>query len=142
MLHLPFDRNVNGDAYHRALGLGAHERAIAYLERIARTFAEYRGEVLRQLGITRETLSEYYSERGMNERAQHFGELLGSERLHALQDRLAITAVGPVTAHALREAGVRRLVISADTTAAAVVEALEEHFAGTVKQASAGAKRE
>ena len=73
--HLPFDRNVNGDAYHRAIGLGALERAIAYLERIARTFAEYRGEVLRQLGVTRESLSEYYSERGMNERAQHFEEL-------------------------------------------------------------------
>jgi uroporphyrinogen III methyltransferase / synthase len=73
---------------------------------------------------------------------QHFGELLGGERLCAVQDRLAITAVGPVTASALREAGVRRLAISADTSAAAVVEALEEHFAGTVKQASAGAKRE
>ena len=75
MAHLPFDRNINGDAYHRAIGLGALERAIAYLERIARTFAEYRGEVLRQLGVTRESLSEYYSERGMKERAQHFAEL-------------------------------------------------------------------
>ena len=75
MVHLPFDRNVNGDAYHRAIGLGALERAIAYLERIARTFAEYRGDVLRQLAITRESLSEYYGERGMNERAQHFAEL-------------------------------------------------------------------
>jgi len=73
---------------------------------------------------------------------QYFGELLGIQQLGGLQDRLAITAVGPVTASALQEAGVRRLVISADTTAAAVVEALEEHFAGTVNQASAGAKRE
>ena len=73
---------------------------------------------------------------------QHFGELLGSQQLRALQDKLAITAVGPVTANALREAGVRRLVISTDTTAASVIEALEEHFAGTVKQASTGAKRE
>ena len=73
---------------------------------------------------------------------QHFRELLGGERLRAVQDRLAITAVGPVTANALREEGLLRLVISADTSAAAVVEALEEHFAGTVKQASAGAKRQ
>jgi len=73
---------------------------------------------------------------------QYFAELFGSEQLRSLQDKLAITAVGPVTANTLREAGVRRLVISADTTAAAVVEALEEYFAGTVKQASAGAKRE
>lgn len=72
---------------------------------------------------------------------QHFGELVGGEQLRSLGDKLAITAVGPVTADALREAGVRRLVISADTTAAAVVEALEEHFAGTMKQASAGEKR-
>ena len=72
---------------------------------------------------------------------QHFAELFGSEQLRALQAKLAITAVGPVTANALREAGVRRLVISADTTAEAVVEALEKHFAGTVKQAPAGAKK-
>jgi uroporphyrinogen-III synthase len=72
---------------------------------------------------------------------QYFAELLGSEQLQSLQDKLAIAAVGPVTANTLQEAGVRRLVISADTTAAAVVDALEEHFAGTVK-ARAGAKRE
>ncbi len=72
---------------------------------------------------------------------QYFAELVGSEQLRSSEDRLAITAVGPVTANTLQEAGVRRLVISADTTAAAVVEALEEHFAGTVKQARAGAKR-
>ncbi len=73
---------------------------------------------------------------------QYFAELFGSEQLRSLQDKLAITAVGPVTANTLREVGARRLVISADTTAGAVVEALEEYFAGTVKQAPAGAKRE
>ncbi len=72
---------------------------------------------------------------------QHFAELFGGEQLCALQGKLAITAVGPVTANALREAGVGRIVVAGDTTAAAVVEALEQHFAGTVKQAPAGAKR-
>jgi uroporphyrinogen III methyltransferase / synthase len=72
---------------------------------------------------------------------QHFTALFGGKQLCALQDKLAITAVGNVTANALREAGVRRIVLAADTTAAAVVEALEEHFAGTVKQAKAGAKK-
>lgn len=71
---------------------------------------------------------------------QYFAGLFGSEQLQSIQDKLAITAVGPVTANTLQEAGVRHLVISADTTAAAVVEALEEYFAGTVK-ARAGAKR-
>jgi len=72
---------------------------------------------------------------------QHFAELFGGQQLRALQDKLAITAVGPVTANALREAGVQRTVLAGDTTATAVVEALEKHFAGTVKQAQAGAKR-
>jgi uroporphyrinogen-III synthase len=72
---------------------------------------------------------------------QYFAEVFGSEQLRALQDKLAITAVGPVTANALREAGVQRAVLAGDTTAAAVVEALEEHFAGTVRQAPTGAKR-
>ncbi len=71
----------------------------------------------------------------------HFAELFGGEQLRTLQDKLAITAVGPVTANALREAGVSRAVVAADTTAAAVIEVLEKHFAGTVKPAQAGAKR-
>jgi uroporphyrinogen-III synthase len=73
---------------------------------------------------------------------QHFWELLGSAKWTALQDRLAITAVGPVTAGALRKWGVQRIVLAEDTTAAAVVDALEEHFGGAVKQSAAGAKRE
>ena len=72
---------------------------------------------------------------------QYFAELFGSGQLQSLQDRLAIIAVGPITANALRDAGVRRPLISADTTAAAVVDVLEEHFAGAVR-ARAGAKRE
>jgi uroporphyrinogen III methyltransferase/synthase len=72
---------------------------------------------------------------------QHFVELFGGEQLRALQDKLAITAVGPVTANALRQAGAQRIVLAGDTTAGAVVAALEEHFAGTAKQAPAGAKR-
>lgn len=73
---------------------------------------------------------------------QYFAELFGGEQLRALQDKLAITAVGPITANALREAGVRLPLISADTTAAAVVAALAEYFAGTAKRAPAGARKE
>jgi uroporphyrinogen III methyltransferase / synthase len=72
---------------------------------------------------------------------QHFAELSGGEQIKTLQDNLAIAAVGPVTANALRGAGVTRMVVAGDTTATAVVEALELHFAGTMKQAQAGAKR-
>ena len=72
---------------------------------------------------------------------QHFAELFGGEQVRALQDKLAIAAVGPVTANALHGAGVTRMVVAGDTTATAVVEALELHFAGTMKQAQAGAKR-
>jgi uroporphyrinogen-III synthase len=72
---------------------------------------------------------------------QHFAEMFGGEQLRALQDKLAITAVGPVTATALREAGVQRIVLAGDTTAAAVTEALEKHFVGHVQQAQSGAKR-
>ena len=67
--------------------------------------------------------------------------LFGMKSIRELQDKVALTAVGLVTAKALREAGVSRTVVAADTTVAAVIEALEKHFAGTVKQAPAGAKR-
>jgi uroporphyrinogen III methyltransferase / synthase len=72
---------------------------------------------------------------------QHFAELFGVEQLRGLQDKLTIAAVGPVTGNALREAGVRRMALAGDTTAAAVIEALEAHFAGVVKPTQAGAKR-
>lgn len=72
---------------------------------------------------------------------QNFVDLFGGEHLKALQDKLAIVAVGPVTASALDKAGTRRFVKAKDTTAASVVGALEEHFAGPVKQVQAGAKR-
>ena len=60
--------------------------------------------------------------------------------LMSLQNEVAIAAVGPVTAKALRDAGVERVVVAADTTAVAVVEALEKHFAAA-KAAPAGAKQ-
>src|SRR5260370_19646016 len=50
---------------------------------------------------------------------QHFAELFGGEQLRALQDKLAITAVGPVTAKALRESGGSPPVGAAGTTGAA-----------------------
>jgi uroporphyrinogen-III synthase len=71
---------------------------------------------------------------------QHFAELTGTEKFRALAETLAITAVGPVTARALRGAGVLRVVVAADTMAASVIEALEKHFAGIGKAAPAGAK--
>jgi len=71
---------------------------------------------------------------------QHFAELVGATRLHELQGKLAVTAVGPVTANALRKAGVERAVVAQDTTAVSVVEALEGHFAAA-KAAPAGVKR-
>jgi uroporphyrinogen III methyltransferase/synthase len=71
---------------------------------------------------------------------QHFTELVGVEHLASLQAKLAITAVGPVTAGALRDVGAERIVVAADTTAGAVIHALEEYFAAATTQ-SAGVKR-
>lgn len=71
---------------------------------------------------------------------QHFAELIGAGKLRTIQERLAITAVGPVTAKALREAGLERIVVASATTAASVIDALEKHFAAA-KAAPAGAKQ-
>jgi len=71
---------------------------------------------------------------------QHFAELVGSEKLRTIQQTLAVTAVGPVTAKALREAGLERIVVAADTTAAAVIDALEKYFTAA-NAAPAGANQ-
>jgi len=71
---------------------------------------------------------------------QSLVHFIGAEQLQIIQDKLAIAAVGPVTAKALRDAGIERVVVSADTTADSVLEALEKHFAAA-KAAPAGVKQ-
>lgn len=73
---------------------------------------------------------------------EHFVGILGKEKLHDLQTRLAITAVGPITANALRQAGAENLLIAEDTTADAVIAALEKHFSGVYKTSAAGVIQE
>jgi uroporphyrinogen-III synthase len=58
-----------------------------------------------------------------------FVELSGRKQLSILQDRVAMAAIGPVTARALREFGVHRIVLASEPSAAAVVQALESRFA-------------
>ena len=58
-----------------------------------------------------------------------FMELSGRQQLKTLQDRVAMAAIGPVTARALREAGVHRIVVAAEASASAVLQALESRFA-------------
>ncbi len=70
----------------------------------------------------------------------HFAELV-SEPLSSLENKVAMTAVGPVTAGALRKIGVRRILMSADTSASSVLEVLETHFAGELNRSHAGAKQ-
>jgi uroporphyrinogen III methyltransferase / synthase len=79
---------------------------------------------------------------------QNLASLLGRQQLAAAQNAVVIAAAGPVTAAALRECGVHRIVVAADTTSAAVVAALETHFAEALKQpqpsphqSTAGAQR-
>jgi uroporphyrinogen-III synthase len=59
----------------------------------------------------------------------NFVELSGRKQLNILQDRVAMAAIGPVTAGALREVGVRRIVLAQEPSAAAVLQALESRFA-------------
>jgi uroporphyrinogen-III synthase len=59
----------------------------------------------------------------------NLADLIGTKSLPVLQNKIAIAAVGPVTAAALRDHGVTSLITAADTTADAVISALENHFA-------------
>jgi len=68
----------------------------------------------------------------------NLADLIGRESLVALQNKIAIAAVGPVTAAALRDHGVTNIVTAADTTADAVMSALENYFIKQEKLESAG----
>jgi len=69
-------------------------------------------------------------------------DLLGRNRFVALSEETAFTAIGPVTERALREAGVRRIIVSRDTTVAATLGALAEYFLKPQQGLPAGVKPE
>jgi uroporphyrinogen III methyltransferase/synthase len=59
----------------------------------------------------------------------HFARVVGAKALEGLGDRMAVAAIGPTTAAAIREARVRVSVEAAEATADSLVAALERHFA-------------
>jgi uroporphyrinogen-III synthase len=59
----------------------------------------------------------------------NLADLIGRESIVQLQNKITIAAVGPVTTAALRHHGVENIVTAADTSADAVIAALENHFA-------------
>jgi len=67
----------------------------------------------------------------------NLADLIGRESLARLQNRVAIAAVGPITAAALRDHGITKIVTAADTTADAIISALENHFAARASTSAA-----
>jgi len=73
---------------------------------------------------------------------EHFVGIVGAEKLRDLQNHLVITAVGPITANALRQSGVDILLVAEDTTTEAVIAILNQHFAATRKASPVGVVQE
>jgi len=71
---------------------------------------------------------------------QHFSDILRGEQAEMAGDQMLFVAIGPVTAGALRESGVVRIVQAADTGTRAVVEALRRAFDSAASSTSAGAQ--
>ncbi len=69
----------------------------------------------------------------------NLADLIGRESLAALQSKIAIAAVGPVTTAALRDHGVTNVVTAAGTSADAIISALESHFAARASGSDATA---
>jgi len=72
----------------------------------------------------------------------HFWDILRSERTEMAKRKTLFVAIGPVTAAALRESGVKRIALAADTDTGAVLEALSGAFGSAAPKTSAGAKPE
>ena len=68
----------------------------------------------------------------------HLQDILGSEKVLELSGRAIFAAIGPVTAKALRAAGVERILLAGDTTVASIVIALQRHFSAPRPGCSAG----
>jgi uroporphyrinogen III methyltransferase/synthase len=108
-------------------GLGANvTEVIAY-----RTFAaEPEGEGQTQFFSGRLEAILFFSPSAVRN-FLNWDEGKGGQVLRSLSDvsrKTAVVAVGPVTASALREAGLRNIVQASNTTVPAVIEALESFF--------------
>jgi uroporphyrinogen-III synthase len=73
--------------------------------------------------------------------AHHLRELLGETSFRELSASAVFVAIGPVTAVALRDAGIHRIIASADTTVAATLESLAKCFSEAAQHAAPGVKR-
>jgi uroporphyrinogen-III synthase len=73
---------------------------------------------------------------------EHLVQSLGAAKLRDLQNEVALVAVGPITATALQKLEIMQIVVAAETSAEAVVEALKQHFSSTEKHSIAGVRRE
>lgn len=58
----------------------------------------------------------------------HLSEELGTERLRELAQSVAFAAIGPVTAHTIREVGLPVAIESAESTAGGLVKAMVGYF--------------
>ena len=72
IVKLPLDRQINEEAYARAVFAGNPERIVVYLERMVQRFPENKGELLRRLGATLVGLSYNYAHQDMAERENMF----------------------------------------------------------------------
>ncbi len=59
----------------------------------------------------------------------HVVEAVGLETLRGVTDRVALAAIGPVTAAAIRQAGLRVEIEAKESTTSALVSAITDHFA-------------
>src|SRR6202166_659332 len=73
---------------------------------------------------------------------EHFVGILGKDKLRDLQNHLAITAVGPITANAVRQSGGDTLLVAEDTTTDSVIAILNQHFTGERKASAVGVVQE
>ena len=72
IVKLPLDRQVNEEAYERAVMIGAPERIMVYLERMIQRFPDNKDELLRRLGATLAGLAYSFADKGMEERKTLF----------------------------------------------------------------------
>jgi tetratricopeptide (TPR) repeat protein len=81
---LPLDRHLYEEAATDATVMGDFERALVYLEPLARNFAEGRAKALRQLAGGQIGLAEVYYNEGNEERGEHFEAMAEATLLESL----------------------------------------------------------
>ena len=116
-----------GDALARELSAGGITVETVVVYRTVPASGRDPGEIRSKLSAGEIDVVAFFSPSA----ARNFAALFVREALSAVLSRSIVAVIGPTTGNALRELGVEPTVVAERSTARGIIDAIDQHFAGS-----------